>query len=230
MSSIKKQNKENEIVKKKYLLFFILLFTFLASCTQQHNFEAVKLQGETQGTYYSITYYDNENRGFQSEIDSLLRDFDLSVSLWVPNSIISKVNNNDTSVVTDKYFIENFNLSHEVAIATNGSFDCTVAPLVKAWGFGFDETKHVDQHIIDSVKEFVGFEKVSIAEGKVFKEDQRVSIDFNAIAQGYSVEVVGAFLESKNIHDYLVDIGGEVKGKGQNQMVRIGWSALKSQL
>lgn len=195
--------------------FFLLLITIVVSCTQQQKQEAVKLQGEAQGTYYSITYFDNENRHFQKEIDSVLHDFDLSVSMWVPTSIISKVNNNDTSVVLDQYFIDNFNLSEEVSLASGGSFDCTVAPLVKAWGFGFDETKHVDQHIIDSIKEFVGYQKVKIENGKVFKEDPRMSIDFNAIAQGYSVDVIAAFLESKGINNYLIDIGGEVKGKGQ---------------
>lgn len=196
---------------------FILLFFFLFSCTQTppRKPEPIKFQGEAQGTYYAITYFDQENRNFQADVDSILHDFDLSVSLWVPNSIISRVNNNDTSVVLDKYFLENFNLSHEVSVATNGSFDCTVAPLVKAWGFGFDETRHIDQHIIDSIEEFVGFGKVSIENGKIVKKDPRISIDFNAIAQGYSVDLIGAYLESKGIANYLADIGGEVKGKGE---------------
>jgi len=177
--------------------------------------EPVKFQGEIQGTYYAITYFDTENRDFQAEIDSILHDFDLSVSLWVPNSIISKVNNNDTSVVLDQYFIDNFNLSQKVALATNGNFDCTVAPLVKAWGFGFDDTKHVDKKIVDSINVFVGYQKVEIAEGKIVKEDPRMSIDFNAIAQGYSVDVIGDYLENEGVQNYLIDIGGEVKGKGQ---------------
>jgi len=195
--------------------FYIFLAAILASCTQMPPQTPVKLQGETQGTYYAITYYDTENRDFQTEIDSVLHGFDLSVSMWVPTSIISKVNNNDTSVILDEYFIDNFNLSEEVSQATGGNFDCTVAPLVKAWGFGFDETKHVDQHIIDSIEEFIGYQKVKIENGKVVKEDPRMSIDFNAIAQGYSVDVIAAFLESKGINNYLVDIGGEVKGKGK---------------
>jgi FAD:protein FMN transferase len=195
--------------------FYIFLASILVSCTHVQKQVPVKLQGETQGTYYSITYFDNENRDFQKEIDSILHDFDLSVSLWVPNSIISKVNNNDTSVILDKYFIDNFNLSEEVSQATGGSFDCTVAPLVKAWGFGFDETKQVDQHIIDSIEKFVGFQKVRLENTRIVKEDPRMSIDFNAIAQGYSVDVISAFLENNGIKNYLIDIGGEVKGKGQ---------------
>jgi thiamine biosynthesis lipoprotein len=198
----------------KYISVIITAVVFLYSCTQTQKPEPVKFQGETQGTYYSIIYYDKESRNFQSEIDSLLYKFDLSVSLWVPNSIISRVNNNDSAVVLDKYFIDNFNLSQEVSAATGGSFDCTVAPLVKAWGFGFDETRHVDRQIIDSIKAFVGFEKVSLAEGKIIKADPRMSIDFNAIAQGYSVEVLATFLESRGVENYLVDIGGEIKGKG----------------
>lgn len=195
--------------------FLTLIVTLFSACTQQQKIEPVKLLGETQGTYYAITYFDTERRDFQTEIDSILRDFDLSVSLWVPNSIISRINNNDTTVIPDEYFIDNFALSQEIAITTNGSFDCTVAPLVKAWGFGFDETKHVDKQIIDSILEFVGYQKVTLSGGKIRKEDQRTSIDFNAIAQGYSVDIIGKYLESKEIQNYLVDIGGEVKAKGQ---------------
>lgn len=202
----------NKMIKNIILLFIALL---VFSCSESRISEAVKLGGKTQGTYYSITYFDSENRNFQIEIDSILNDFDRSVSLWIPNSIISRINNNDSSAMPDKYFVDNFNLSQEISVATGGKFDCTVAPLVKAWGFGFDNTKHVDQHIIDSILAFVGYQQVSLFDGKISKHDPRISLDFNAIAQGYSVDVISVFLQKKGVKNYLVDIGGEVKGKGQ---------------
>ena len=206
-------NHVEQKLQKYSLPFFLLLF--FSSCTFQQETMPVKLLGEAQGTYYAISYYDSLNRDLQYEIDSLLKDFDQSVSLWVPNSVISKVNNNDTSVRLDTYFIEIFKLSKTVAENTNGAFDFTVGPLVKAWGFGFDENRNVDSLIIDSILQFVGHQKMNIDNGWLFKEDERIAIDFNAIAQGYSVDLVGYWLETKNIDNYLVDIGGEVKARGQ---------------
>ncbi len=198
---------------QKYRLFFFLLLLF-NSCAFQKQIEPVKLSGQAQGTYYSISYFDAGNRDFQIEIDSILTAFDHSVSLWVPNSVLSRVNRNDSSVKIDLYFKLNFKLAKQVSEATNGAFDFTVAPLVKAWGFGFDESKRVDSSIIDSLLPLVDYRNVSIKNGQVIKLDHRITFDFNAIAQGFSVDVIGAWLENKGIENYLVDIGGEVKAKG----------------
>ncbi len=192
--------------------FFFLLFLF--SCSSQEDVSPVKLIGEAQGTYYSITYFDVEERNFQSEIDSILTAFDQSVSLWVPNSVLSKVNRNDSTVKIDAFFKLNFKLAKQVSKATDGAFDFTVAPLVKAWGFGFDENKKVDSNIIDSLLPLIDYRNVEIKNGTVVKSDPRITFDFNAIAQGFSVDVIAAWLESKSIESYLVDIGGEVKAKG----------------
>lgn len=195
--------------------FIIILLTLFASCKQLVQKEPVQLLGEAQGTYYSIIYYDSEQRDFQFEIDSLLKAFDQSVSLWVPNSIISRVNNNEKEVALDDYFTENFNLSIDIAEKTNGAFDPTVGSLVRAWGFGFDASKNVNKQIIDSILLFTGYAKVEMKQGELIKDDPRTTIDFNAIAQGFSVDLLGEFLESKNIGNYLIDVGGEVKAKGQ---------------
>ena len=170
--------------------------------------------GEAQGTYYSVIYYDDQQRDCQYEIDSILKEFDLSLSLWVPNSIISMLNRNDTMVLPDRFFIENFEIAKEVANKTNGAFDPTVGSLVRAWGFGFDATKHVDDKIIDSILQFTGYQKIRIENRRLVKDDIRTTVDFNAIAQGYSVDLLGSFLEEQGIMNYLVDIGGEVKARG----------------
>jgi len=198
---------------KQFVFVFFFLPVILWNCSRAP--EPVHLLGEAQGTYYSILYFDAAKKDFQESIDSLLDAFDQSVSLWVPSSIISRVNNNDSAIVLDESFVGNFQLSMEVSKKTGGAFDVTVGPLVRAWGFGFDEKKHVDDHIIDSLLQFTGYEKIRIKDGKIVKADPRVSIDFNAIAQGYSVDLVGNFLESRGITDYLIDIGGEVKASGK---------------
>ena len=145
--------------------WFVLLF-LVVGCAQPEQ-KPVKLVGEAQGTYYSIIYYDNNQRNFQFEIDSLLRAFDRSLSLWVPNSILSRVNNNDTTAVLDRSFEDNFNLSMQVAEKTGGDFDVTVGPLVRAWGFGFDGRRHVDDSVIDSLMQITGYHKIHLIDHTV---------------------------------------------------------------
>lgn len=176
--------------------------------------QKVSITGEAQGTYYAITYYDEQGRNLQPEIDSLLKSFDMVASMWVENSIISKVNREDTSVELNNIFIEIFKESLEVSEKTGGAFDFTVGPLINAWGFGFRNQMEMDQHIVDSLLRFVGFEKVKLLDGKIIKEDPRIQFDFNAIAQGYSVDLIADFLRSKGIHRFLVDVGGEVYAEG----------------
>jgi thiamine biosynthesis lipoprotein len=170
----------------------------------------VSFTGAAQGTYYAVTYYDHEGRNFQPQVDSLLRAFDQSVSLWEPKSVISRVNKGDTSVVLDETFKYNFLLSKEVSATTDGAFDFTIAPLVTAWGFGLKEKENITQPMIDSLKEFVDYRKVGLEGGKVIRQDNRIKFDFNAVAQGHSVDLICAMLESYGINSYIVDVGGEV--------------------
>lgn len=193
----------------------LLLFVFfLTSCEQYQPPNKISFAGEAQGTYYAITYYDAQNRNLKTQADSLLKAFDQSVSLWVPQSIISRVNQGDSLVNLDEIFIHNFNLSKQIAKQTNGYFDFTVSPLVEAWGFSFKEKIVLTKTKIDSIKTLVNWEKVSLQDGKVIKSDPRIRFDFNAIAQGHSVDLLSQLLESKGIQSYLVDVGGEIRSKG----------------
>ena len=200
-------------ILKPFIHSLILTFLFVSCDTFQRPVK-VHFTGEAQGTYYAITYYEKDGKNYQKEIDSLLKAFDQSVSLWIPNSLISRVNNNDTSVILDEHFISIFKLSQEVSKKTDGAFDITIGPLVNAWGFGFTDKIKIDKNIIDSLLTYVNYEMVSLEENKIKKENPNIKLDFNAIAQGYSVDLIGEFLESKGIKNYLIDIGGEVLGHG----------------
>jgi len=182
----------------KKIFIFILLVTFVA-CSDKKVVQKVTFTGETQGTYYAITYFESKGRDLQPQIDSILRAFDQSVSLWVPSSIISRVNENDSLVKPDDWFISLFNLSIEVSDKTGGAFDCTVGPLVNAWGFGFRNRENMNQKIVDSLLQFIGYRNIALVDGKVTKKDPRMQLDFNAIAQGYAVDVLGKYLESEGI-------------------------------
>lgn len=190
--------------------WLLLLLAALYGCTTNNQLHKINFTGEAQGTYYAITYYDAEGRNLQPQVDSLLKAFDQSVSLWVPESIISRVNRGDSIVTLDETFRYNFLLSKEVSAATGGVFDFTIAPLVTAWGFGLKKREQITPQLIDSLKAIVDYRKVSLEAGRVNKEDSRIKFDFNAVAQGYSVDLIGAMLESYGISSYIADVGGEV--------------------
>lgn len=200
-------------MKINVVLYFLSLLNFTAVYSQQ---VLVFIEGEAQGTTYHITYLDKKNRDFKPQIEKILKDFDLSVSTYIPNSIISKINSNVQRVKLDTYFITCFKKAKEVWKNTNGAFDPTVYPIVNAWGFGPGKKQQIEKQKIDSIMQFVGFDLIDIKGKKIVKKDPRVALDFNAFAQGYSVDVVSNFLISKGINSFVVEIGGEVYAKGKN--------------
>ncbi|MDO9256799.1 MAG: FAD:protein FMN transferase [Bacteroidales bacterium] len=195
---------------RKLTLFSLLCMILLSSCRHRKEPVLIKIGGETQGTYYAITYYHDDSTNLQPSLDSLFRRFDSTASTYKPNSIISRMNNNDPSVRADEMFSVIFQKAMEVSEKTKGAFDITVGPLVSAWGFGLGNRVKMNHRIVDSLMPLVGYHKVMLSNGKLIKTDPRIRIDYNAIAQGYAVDVVAGFLDSKGIQSYLIDIGGEV--------------------
>jgi len=201
-------------MKKTSLYFFIsLMFVCISFVYGQE--DPIYIEGYAQGSSYHMRYFDLQNRDFQPEIEKILSDFDKSVSTYIPNSIISKINSNQKNVIVDKYFIACFNKAKEIWKNTNGAFDPTVYPLVNAWGFGPGKKQKIEKHIIDSILNFVGFQLIELKGNKIIKKDPRVALDFNAFAQGYSVDVIAEFFNSKGINSYMIEIGGEVFAKGK---------------
>lgn len=198
----------------KYLipLFFI---TFLA-CRQTPP-AYTRLEGKAQGTTFHITYYDSLSRDFSAPVDSLFRLIDRSMSLWDSTSIISRFNRNEPGTVADEHFTAVFRRAQEVSAATGGVFDITVGPLVKAWGFSYKKgLPPPDSMQVDSLRQLCGFHKVRLENGVLLKEDPRMEMDMNAIAQGYTVDVIARFLEQNGVRNYMVEIGGEVRAAGHN--------------
>jgi thiamine biosynthesis lipoprotein len=198
---------------KKISILLLAVITF-GSCNQK---KFVKITGFAQGTTYSISYYDKAGKDYQPEIDSILKGFDRSVSIYDSTSLISQVNRTDKPLKADKYFTDIFNRSTIVSEQTNGAFDITVGPLVNAFGFGSKKKEKIDKSLIDSLKKLVNYKNVTIENGYIKKKYSKMCIDFNAIAQGYSVDMVSKFLESEGVDDYIVEIGGEVYAKGKKE-------------
>lgn len=200
-------------MKKSLYLLGLFNFISLSFCAQ---LDPIYIEGETQGTTYHINYYDSLNRDLSSEIIHLLTDFDQSVSTYNSSSIISRINRGEKNVIVDAYFTSCFKQAKEIWKNTKGTFDPTVYPLVNAWGFGPGKKESIEPQKIDSILKFVGFQKIKLKGNSVCKKDPRVSLDFNAFAQGYSVDLVSLLIESKGISSYLVEIGGEVYAKGKH--------------
>ena len=170
-------------------------------------------QGLVFGTIYKVTYQWEDN--LKEEIEDELSKVDFSLSAFNKESVISKINNNESSEV-DSLFAQVFSLAKKVSSETGGAFDITVAPLVNAWGFGFKTSTGVDSLTIDSLRQFVGIDKVWLEGNDLKKSDSRVMLDCSAIAKGFGVDCVARLLERKGVKNYMVDIGGEVVVKGQN--------------
>ena len=190
----------------------IIGLAVLASCGKQP--EKVVLQGLAQGSYYAVTDYDEQNRNFQREIDSIFHAVDMSVNLWVDSSIISKVNRNE-EVALDSIFIDNFNIAQEAARLSDGYFDPTISPIVAAWGFSYKSGDSLTPQLIDSLRQLVDYRNIRIENGKVVKENPAMTLDFNAIAQGYTSDLIARFLESRGVKIFLVDTGGEIMARGE---------------
>jgi thiamine biosynthesis lipoprotein len=208
---------------KRKIYLFVLIAGFIVSCTpgeQKPGKTYMEIRGATQGTTYMIKYSTPDTTNYRPEIEKILAEIDTSLSTYNKQSVITKINRNQTTKVQDSYFQEVFTTAMQISEETQGAFDITVAPLVNAWGFGFEEIPQVDSTHIDSIMQFVGYEKVAMNDGNVYKDDERIMLDMNAIAQGYTVDVLVRFFNDKGLKDYLVEVGGEVRTRGKNPDAR----------
>jgi len=195
-----------------FIPLIALSLLLLASCKQNKYYT---FRGFTQGTTYQVTLETKDTSGLHKAMTNLLEEFDNSLSTYNTQSVISQINRNEVKV-GDDYFLYALSLSQEIYHQTSGAFDITVAPLVNAYGFGFTEKSAIDQHAIDSMLEFVGIDKVSLIGDQIQKQDPRLMFDMNAIAQGFSVDIMAEFLNHNEIENYLVEIGGEIRTRGVN--------------
>lgn len=209
--------------KKKLVLqsalLILLIIGALAVVRCQHTAPYQKDTGFVFGTVYNITYQHDKN--LKDSIEAELRKVDFSLSPFNKQSIIAKINRNE-SVEADKMFADVFNLARQISIETGGAFDITVAPLVNAWGFGFKNDTQPTKHSIDSLKRLTGYGKVSLDGTRVVKADPRMMLDCSAIAKGYACDVVAGYLRKLGVENFMVEIGGEIVTQGINDK-RLPW-------
>jgi thiamine biosynthesis lipoprotein len=180
--------------------------------------EPMKIEGQTMGTTYHVTYFDDQQRDFKTSLDSLLIQVNKSINNYDPQSEVSRFNASKSSLVFSlPYFSPIANKALEIAEASGGAFDPTVMPLVYAWGFGSRKDKPLPtKGQIDSIKSFVGFDKINFNSDSIWKTNPKTQLDFGGIGQGYGADVMTDFLKAKGIKNMLVELGGEGMACGIN--------------
>jgi len=190
----------------RYLLFFFILFN---SCVNNTDKQTI-LRGDIYGTTYSIIYFSKVDLQLKVKIDSIFNSIDMSMSTYNSNSLITKINNNK-EVLLDDHFKYVFNTSKKIYYETSGDFDPSIGPLVNSLDFG-PKTNNIST---DSLMKLVGLDKFKIFENKL-RRPLNSFLDFNAIAKGYSVDMISEFLLFNNVANFLVEVGGEIRSSGMN--------------
>lgn len=180
---------------------------------QQQNMPYQKYADFVFGTTFTVTYQCDSD--MNQSIKAELMKVDYSLSPFNKESIITAINNNQ-DVEPDKMFMDVFQLAMDISRETEGAFDITVAPLVNAWGFGFKSGEKPTARQVDSLRQIIGYQKISVDHGKICKQDPRMMLDCSAIAKGYGTDVVAKFLRSRGVKNFMVEIGGEIVTCGVN--------------
>lgn len=211
-----------KITKSSIFRILFLLFLIVGSIyiiRQQNTMPYQHNEGQIFGTTYHITY--QSDKDLHREILQRLQLVDQTFSTFNDESIISKINRNEP-VKLNQMFIEVFDLAKTVSKDTHGAFDITVAPLVNVWGFGFKSGTPPTKAVIDSLRHLTGYEKVKLIGSKVRKQDPRIMLDCSAIAKGYGSDVVAQYLRSRDVENFMIEIGGEIVVQG-NSDKRLPW-------
>jgi thiamine biosynthesis lipoprotein len=177
----------------------------------------IALQGTTMGTTYSVKYMDPQGRNLKPAVDSLLKAFNMSMSTYIPESEISRFNQDAILKYESPFFYPVLEKSREIYKKTGGAFDPTVGPLVNAWGFGPEGRQTPPDAVVDSLLRLVNYDSVFYDSIAICKMQKGMKLDFSAIAKGYGVDVVADFIKSKGIENLFVEIGGEVVARGVNE-------------
>jgi len=212
----------------KLLLLSIAILLF--ACQEEHKQsqkdqrQEFLVQGEAQGTTYTVKYIGTEQKELKTKLDSLLYEVDKSMSTYKQTSLISQLNQSDSGRI-DSMFETVFNMSVDISLITNGAFDPSLGPLFKAWGFDYAGPTAMDSAMVDSLMNFCGMNQFVLTDGFIQKRNKAASLNFNAIAQGYAVDLMAALLRKHGINEYYVELGGELKVRGKNtknELWRIG--------
>ncbi|QLE01876.1 FAD:protein FMN transferase [Galbibacter sp. BG1] len=201
-----------------FCLFLIVLSTGCSTTDEDANYKTE--QGYALGTTYSIKYeVKNDSVNLKKQIEAVFDSVNASMSTYLPTSDISAINRGDSTIVVDKYFREVYTTAKEIWRKTNGFFDPTIGALANAWGFGPEMAiNDMKSEEVDSLLEFTGFDKVFMSsDNRVIKEKKNIYLDFNALAKGYTIDLIGRMFDRNGVENYLIEVGGEILTRGNSK-------------
>jgi FAD:protein FMN transferase len=211
----------------KSSFFLVILALLFWKCSSNNNQDFYTISGKAQGTTYSIILIGQDVTITKNQITTILKNFDSVLSTYVSSSNISKFNSADNSIEfsdSNFYFKNCLLKSQFIYNRSQGAFDPTVFPLIDAWGFFKDQKTPLTKAAADSILPYVSYEKDKLFTYKFknnllyfTKKDKRVKLDFNAIAQGYAVDVLAEFIRGKGYSNFYIELGGEVYVSGLNR-------------
>lgn len=207
--------KYNYLFASRFYLFTLFAFVFLAACQEAPKASYRNFSGEGIGTFYQISLRDSIERDLHSPIDSILTAMNHLFSLFSKESVITSFNQSANGIASAEFAT----LTREAkrfSELTNRAFDPTIAPLVRLWGFGPDASQLPDSATVSSLVARIGVQYVHVANDSVLKDLPSISLDYNGIAKGYTVDQVAQYLERMGIRHYMVNIGGEIRANGLN--------------
>lgn len=193
-------------------LSIILILSLFVSCNKTD--KKYTFDGLTQGTYYHIIIYASDTIGIKKGFDSIFSAVDNTFSLWNKNSLLTKLNNNE-DIELNSMFVDNFNIAKQINKLTLGALDITIGGVVQAYGFANKSKQELSEGLLDSLLNFVGIDKVKIENNKLVKSCKETQLDFNAIAQGYTSDIISKYLIKRGVRNFIVDVGGEVYCQGE---------------
>ena len=208
-----------------YLLITAAAISAAVSCSERIPYH--RIEGFAQGGTFHIIYSAPESGSDEDTVMTMvskcLHDIDFSISGYNKGSLLSRFNRGE-NIVPDRYMLELYSMSRKLWEETGGLFDVSGGPLFDFWGFGFKNPKSMDSlrndtrtaRIVDSLLEFTGMDLLNLENGRIIRKDPRVQLNFNAIAQGYTCDVVADLLDSIGVQNYLVEVGMEIVCKGVN--------------
>ena len=208
-----------------YLLITAAAISAAVSCSERIPYH--RIEGFAQGGTFHIIYSAPESGSDEDTVMTMvskcLHDIDFSISGYNKGALLSRFNRGE-NIVPDRYMLELYSMSRKLWEETGGLFDVSGGPLFDFWGFGFKNPKSMDSlrndtrtaRIVDSLLEFTGMDLLNLENGRIIRKDPRVQLNFNAIAQGYTCDVVADLLDSIGVQNYLVEVGMEIVCKGLN--------------
>lgn len=192
-------------------LILVLVALLGVACTPSPQYRTV--DGAMLGTTYHIVAETSlSSQQIFAEMERINREAIGSMSIFDERSLLSRINRNETDQLDD-HIIRNIEIAQKIhSVAPR--YDITVKPLVEAYGFAAKNREAKPN--VDSLLQFVGFDKFAIEGNRILKSDSRLQIDLNSIAKGYVVDVIAEWLSNNGVENYIVEVGGEICAKGVN--------------